>query len=140
MRSLGENALKRADRWVFNPRAFIIEVLRKTLFMRDGFEQGVFPPSNFVQPKLQPGVRQELQFQYYSQTESERLESLIYHWAGAPSSLRQSPQAPKAVFDAFKLPWPFERNFKELPTVPPVSASSEKNTTVTVLVLSLIHI
>lgn len=134
VRSLGENALKRADRWVFNPRAFIIEVLRKTLFMRDGFEQGVFPPSNFVQPKLQPGVRQELQFQYYSQTESERLESLIYHWAGAPSSLRQWPQAPKAVFDAFKLPWPFERNFKEPPTVPPVSASSGKNTTVTVLV------
>ncbi|MDP1692150.1 MAG: protein DpdH [Burkholderiaceae bacterium] len=107
VRSLGAAALRAGGRWTYNPRAFINEVLRKTLAERPRFEAGRFPPAGFHSPRLDAQVNQQLEFLDLRADDAERLKTAVCHWAGAPSSLRTA-SVPKAVFDAFGLLWPFE--------------------------------
>lgn len=106
IRSLAAQALRRGTDWTFNPRNFINEVLRKVLLERSTFQSAQFPPPEYFSPKVPSAVAIELQNQGRAATELGRLESMLYHWSGNPSSLQQEA-IPKDLFDAFDLPWPF---------------------------------
>ncbi|GJG99177.1 protein DpdH [Paraburkholderia terrae] len=112
IRSLATSVLMVDGRWKFNPRAFINEVLTKTLTQLPLFEQGHFPPANFRAPELRSDVRMSLQLLAFPSAQQGRVESMLYHWAGNPRSLSAPPLVSADVFQAFDLPWPFGANNK----------------------------
>ncbi|MFJ4588818.1 protein DpdH [Pseudomonas moraviensis] len=107
IRGLAEVAMKLGGVWNYNPRAFINEVLRKTLAERLSFVEGQFPPAGFKSPRLIAEVRTELQRKGYSQVQSQRLEVVLHYWGGRPTSLTARAPISKVVFETFSLPWPF---------------------------------
>lgn len=107
IRGLAEAAMKRGGVWTYNPRAFINEVLRKTLAERPAFVMGHFPPAGFKSPRLVAEVRTELQRKGFAQENIQQLEVVLYFWAGSPTSLAGTAPVPRAVFEVFSLPWPF---------------------------------
>lgn len=108
IRGLAETALKLGSVWTYNPRAFINQVLRKTLAERPAFLDGAFPPPGFKSPRLVAEVRTDLQRKGYSPVLSQKLEVALHFWAGSPISLASGAAVPKPVFEAFSLPWPFD--------------------------------
>lgn len=106
VRSLAAHVLKSSSGWIFNPRSFINEVLRKVLLEFAAFQEGQFPPPNFFSPRVSSQIALDLQNQGYSSLELGRLETALFHWSGNPSRL-QSPSIQKELFDVFGLPWPF---------------------------------
>ena len=118
IRGLAEVAMKQGGVWVYNPRAFINEVLRKTLAERPAFVEGHFPPVGFKSPRLLAEVRTELQRKGFSQQYAQQLEVALHFWAGSPTNLTTAP-IHKSVFKAFSLPWPFGES--ETPLPPPAS-------------------
>jgi hypothetical protein len=123
IRGLAEAAMKQGGVWTYNPRAFINEVLRKTLAERPAFVAKHFPPAGFKSPSLVAEVRTDLQRKGYSQEHAQRLEVALHFWAGSPNRLAEAP-VPRAVFEAFSLPWPF--GSAGLP-IPPVAPSVPRN-------------
>lgn len=117
VRGLAETAMKQGGVWTYNPRAFINEVLRKTLAERPAFVAGLFPPAGFKSPRLLAEVRTELQRKGFNQEHSQRLEVALHYWAGSPSSLAAAAPVPRAMFDAFSLPWPFSGTNAPIPPV-----------------------
>jgi hypothetical protein len=107
IRGLAEVAMKLGGVWSYNPRAYINEVLRKTLVERPSFMDGQFPPAGFKSPRLVAEVRTELQRKGFSQAQSQRLEVALHYWGGRPTSLGLGASIPKAIFETFSLPWPF---------------------------------
>jgi hypothetical protein len=107
IRGLAENAMKSGGAWIYTPRTFINQVLRKTLDERNTFLEKKFPPPGFKSPKLLAEVRTELQRKGLNQFNKEQLEVALHYWAGNPITLASNPGIPKTVFDAFSLPWPF---------------------------------
>lgn len=140
IRGLAEVAMKQGGVWVYNPRAFINEVLRKTLAERPAFVEGHFPPTGFKSPRLLAEVRTELQRKGFSQQNAQQLEVALHFWAGSPPNLTTSP-IHKSVFETFSLPWPFgESGVSHLPTstlapavptAPQVESMSQRPTTQT---------
>lgn len=108
IRSLAATVLKVGDAWTFNPRAYINEVLSKTLSQRLAFEEGRFPPANFRNPRLLAEVSVSLQHHGLSPEQRGRMESALFHWAGNPRSLTAATQISPEVFDVFSLFWPFD--------------------------------
>lgn len=108
IRSLATSVLKVDGRWKFNPRAYINEVLTKTLSQRPLFEQNAFPPSNFQSPSLQSEIRMSLQHRGFTPEQRGRIESTLFHWADNPRSLAAPPQVSADVFKTFSVPWPFD--------------------------------
>lgn len=106
IRGLAEAAMKQGGVWTYNPRAYINEVLRKTLAERPAFIARHFPPAGFKSPRLVAEVRTELQRKGYTQEHAQQLEVALHYWAGSPIRLATAP-VPRAVFEAFSLPWPF---------------------------------
>jgi len=106
IRGLAKAAMKQGAVWTYNPRAYINEVLRKTLAERPTFIAKHFPPAGFKSPRLVAEVRTELQRKGYTQEHTQQLEAALHFWAGSPSRLAEAP-VPRAVFEAFSLPWPF---------------------------------
>jgi len=122
IRGLAEVAMKQGGVWVYNPRAFINEVLRKTLAERPAFVDGRFPPLGFKSPRLLAEVRTELQRKGFSQQHAQQLEVALHFWAGSPPNLSAAP-IHKSVFETFSLPWPFGGSGLPLPSTPtPVPA------------------
>lgn len=117
IRGLAEVAMKQGGVWVYNPRAFINEVLRKTLAERPTFVEGHFPPVGFRSPRLLAEVRTELQRKGYSQQHAQQLEVALHFWAGSPPNLTIAP-IHKSVFEVFSLPWPFGESGVSLPSTP----------------------
>lgn len=118
VRSLAAHQLRSGDAWIFNPRNFINEVLRRTLRLREDFQKGRFPPPDYVAPKVPTQVALELGYQGHSVMERARLESTLFHWAGNPARLDVSATVPVALFAAFGLPWPFART-NQIPSPAP---------------------
>ena len=106
IRGMAETAMKQGGVWTYNPRAFINEVLRKTLAERPAFVAKHFPPAGFKLPKLVAEVRTGLQRKGFTQEHSQQLEVALHFWAGSPSNLAKAT-VPRSVFEAFSLPWPF---------------------------------
>ncbi len=106
IRGLAISAMKQGGVWNYNPRAFINEVLRKTLSERPAFLSKQFPPIGFKSPHLVAEVRTQLQRKGYTQDQAQKLEVALHFWAGSPNSLAV-PTVPRAVFETFSLPWPF---------------------------------
>jgi hypothetical protein len=119
IRGLAETAMKKGEVWTYNPRAFINEVLRKTLAEFPLFVDHRFPPGGFKSPRLFAEVRTELQRRGYSQEQYRQLEVALFFWAGKPTSLAGAPAIPKAVFDVFSLPWPFGAEGRSAPPLVP---------------------
>lgn len=120
IRGLAEAAMKQGGVWTYNPRAYINEVLRKTLAERPAFIARHFPPAGFKSPRLVAEVRTELQRKGYTQEHAQQLEAALHFWAGSPSRLAAAP-VPRAVFEAFSLPWPFGTASAPIsPVAPPV--------------------
>jgi len=65
IKGLAEAAMKQGVVWTYNPRAYINEVLRKTLAERPAFIAKHFPPGRFKSPRLLAEVRSELQRKGY---------------------------------------------------------------------------
>ncbi|WP_454055667.1 protein DpdH [Cupriavidus sp. Marseille-Q8015] len=133
VRSLAATVLKVGSAWTFNPRAFINEVLSKTLNQRFAFEEGAFPPPNFRSPRLLAEVSVSLQHQGLSPALQGRVASALFHWGGNPQSLTVVPPVPREVFEAFSVPWPFEAGAHK-PVVRPekvVAGESGATTTAT---------
>ncbi|WP_167009525.1 protein DpdH [Comamonas sp. Tr-654] len=118
IRGLAEAAMKQGGVWTYNPRAYINEVLRKTLAERPAFIAGHFPPAGFKSTRLVAEVRTELQRKGYTQENAQQLEVALHFWAGSPSRLAAAP-VPRAVFEAFSLPWPFDTASAPVPPVAP---------------------
>ena len=123
IRGLAENAMKSGGAWIYTPRTFINQVLRKTLDERNTFLEKKFPPPGYKSPKVLAEVRTELQRKGLSQFDKEQLEVALYYWAGNPNTLASNPGISKFVFDAFSLPWPFGGTDK------PIDVSSASPTT-----------
>lgn len=120
IRGLAEAAMKQGGVWTYNPRAYINEVLRKTLAERPAFVANHFPPAGFKSPRLLAEVRTELQRKGYTPEHAQRLEVALHYWAGSPTRLAAA-LVPRAVFEAFSLPWPFGSAGAPIPpVVPPV--------------------
>ncbi len=120
IRGLAEAAMKQGAVWTYNPRAYINEVLRKTLAERPAFVAKHFPPAGFQSPALVAEVRTELLRKGYTQEHTQQLEVALHYWAGRPARLTASP-VPRAVFEAFSLPWPFGSTGAPIsPVAPPV--------------------
>lgn len=120
IRGLAEAAMKQGGVWTYNPRAYINEVLRKTLAERPAFIARNFPPVGFKSPRLVAEVRTELQRKGYTQEHAQKLEVALHFWAGSPNRLAAAP-LPRAVFEAFSLPWPFgTASAPPPPVAPPV--------------------
>lgn len=132
IRSMAAYALKTGGSWIFNPRSYINEVLRRTLRLRDTFEQGQFPPGNFLSPQVPATVALELQNKGFSPGERERLQTVLFHWAGNPGRLEGSALVSRTLFDQFGLPWPFDGEvargqqggLKGVPTTKPASLTT----------------
>ncbi|MGJ7523389.1 protein DpdH [Variovorax sp. LT1P1] len=107
IQSLGEQALKRGGQWVFNPRAFINEVLQRVLSQRSLAEQARFPAALPNEQRVVSEVGMALGFKGYAPTVRSQVEALLFHWAGNPRSLTEAPLVSEGVFDAFGAPWPF---------------------------------
>lgn len=103
----------------FNPRSFINAVLRETLNLRPLFEAGGFPPAHFKGAAPPAGVVMALGIRGWPQNQCERLEAVLDHWAGNPTSLSEPPRIGRGVFDAFRLPWPFSEKGEVAPPSPP---------------------
>lgn len=110
IRGLAEESMKQGGVWSYNPRAFINEVLRKTLWERNAFVDGHFPPSGFKSARVVAEVETELSRKGYSQQQIGQLQVALCFWAGRPSTLSGTAPVSKAIFDAFSLPWPFAGN------------------------------
>lgn len=107
IRGLAEESMKRGGVWTYNPRAFINEVLRKTLWERNAFVQGQFPPPGLKSARVVAEVETELSRKGYTPQQIAQLQVALCFWAGRPSALSGAAPVSKAVFDAFALPWPF---------------------------------
>ncbi|AOI96720.1 protein DpdH [Burkholderia sp. LA-2-3-30-S1-D2] len=130
IRSLATSILKVDGRWKFNPRAFINEVLTKTLSQRPLFEQGAFPPANFQSPELRSDIRLSLQHRGFAPEQRGRIESMLFHWAGDPRSLAAPPSSVSAdLFTAFSVPWPFDGEGKKASTVSLRTGNTSTTTT-----------
>ncbi|MGV1045508.1 protein DpdH [Limnohabitans sp.] len=127
IRGLAVSAMKQGGVWNYNPRAFINEVLRKTLAERPSYLAKHFPPVGFKSPHLVAEVRTQLQRKGFSQEQAQKLEVALHFWAGSPNSLAVAT-VPQAVFEAFSLPWPFggpgAPTVPLAPVAPPQSADS----------------
>lgn len=123
IRGLAEESMKQGGAWNYNPRAFINEVLRKTLLERHAFLKGHFPPAGFRQARVIAEVETELIRKGYSQQQIDQLQVALCFWAGRPSSLAGKAPIPKSVFESFSLPWPFDgeggRTSPPRPDAPP---------------------
>lgn len=108
IRSLATSVLRIDNRWKFNPRAFINEVLNKTLSHRSLFDKGAFPPANLRSPRVQSDVSLSLQHRGFSLEQRGRLESMLFHWAGNPRTLAGPAQVSADLFKAFSVSWPFD--------------------------------
>lgn len=115
IRGLAEVAMRQGGIWVYNPRAFINEVLRKTLIERPAFLEGRFPPVGFQSPRLLAEVRTDLQRKGLSQQHVKQLEVALHFWAGSPRDLKVAP-IHKSVFEVFSLPWPFGESIGPFPS------------------------
>jgi hypothetical protein len=118
IRGLAKAAMQQGGVWTYNPRAFINEVLRKTLAERPAYVAKRFPPAGFKSPSLVAEVRTDLQRKGYSQQHAQQLEVALCFWAGSPTRLTTAP-VPQAVFEAFSLPWPFSNAEVPIPAVAP---------------------
>lgn len=107
IRGLAEESMKQGGVWTYNPRAFINEVLRKTLWERNAFVQRLFPPVGFKSARVVAEVETELSRKGYSPQQIGQMQVALCFWAGRPSTLSGTASVPKDVFDAFSLPWPF---------------------------------
>lgn len=116
--SLGGHALKRAGQWVFNPRAFINEVLQRTLSQRSLAEQGRFPAALPNEQRVFADVGMDLGYMGLAPAAKSQVEALLFHWAGNPRSLAVAPLVAKGVFDAFGAPWPFGAAVQPRPAPP----------------------
>jgi hypothetical protein len=128
IRGLAVSAMKQGGVWNYNPRAFINEVLRKTLAERPTYLAKHFPPFGFSSPHLVAEVRTQLQRKGFSQEQTQKLEVALHFWAGSPNSLAVAT-VPQAVFEAFSLPWPFGGVGGTTSSISPVTSPQ---TTVTV--------
>ncbi|PVX97689.1 protein DpdH [Paraburkholderia unamae] len=113
IRSLGASVLKVDNAWRFNPRAFINEVLTKTLSLRDSFEKAAFPPARFRNTKLRAEMSVALEHLHLGTEVQGRMESLLFHWAGDPKTLSEATSLSPEVFKAFSLPLPYKTNVQE---------------------------
>ncbi|KVS19677.1 protein DpdH [Burkholderia vietnamiensis] len=129
IRSLATSVLKVDGRWKFNPRAFINEVLTKTLSQRPLFEQGAFPPANFRNPEVRSDIRLSLQHRGFAQDQRGRIESMLFHWAGDPRSLTTPPSVSSDLFTAFSVPWPFDGEGKKTSAVSLRTGNAPSTTT-----------
>lgn len=117
--SLCRRQLRTGNALIFNPRAFINQVLRDVLMQRPLHEAAAFPPPRFKGAVLSASVEIALRPKGYPQEILGRLSAAIVHWAGEPTDLQESPQIDKGVFDAFGLPWPFSSSSSPRPVAPP---------------------
>lgn len=111
----------------FNPRSFINTVLRETLNLRPLFEAGAFPPANFKGASPPAGVVMALGTRGWPQDQCKRVEAVLDHWAGNPTSLTDPPRMGQGVFDAFRLPWPFASRGEMPPAPPPPQPPKDPN-------------
>lgn len=131
IRSLATSILRVDGRWKFNPRAYINEVLSKTLSQRPLFERGAFPPANFRNTKLQSEVILSLKNHGYAPEQRGRIESMLYHWAGDPRSLVAPPSVSADIFKAFSVPWPFDGEGRKQPSTAGLRTGSTSTSTST---------
>jgi hypothetical protein len=122
IRGLAEESMKQGGAWNYNPRAFINEVLRKTLLERHAFLRGQFPPAGFKPARVVAEVETELIRKGYSQQQIDQLQVALCFWAGRPSGLAGKAPIHKSIFEAFSLPWPFEGDGRGTNPPPPTRA------------------
>ena len=87
-----------------NPRRVINTILRETLLMRPGFENGSFPPEHFHAITPNANVAQWVEQGSTPFPKKSRMRSLIAVWGGNPSGTAEIKQIPRYVFEAFQLP------------------------------------
>lgn len=107
LHSLCRKELLVAGKLVFNPRAFINQVLRETLDQRHYYEQAAFPPPGFKGGTLPSGAETDLDAMLRPPAENARLKTMLIHWCGNPRNLRSETPVGSPVFEAFGLPTPF---------------------------------
>jgi hypothetical protein len=110
LHSLCKQELRADGKTKFNPRTFINQVLRATLAERPWFEQKQFPKPGFKGGSLLSGAETELDNLRYNPAVRARLTPVLIHWCGNPATLSGEAPVPKAVFEAFALPYPFSGN------------------------------
>lgn len=100
--------LTEANRFIFNPRRVINEILRRPLLMRSTFVSGSFPPPEFH--GLRPNAYLAGLVRQVSQPEhvKRRLGSALAVWAGNAADQAALAHVPPAIFSTFSLPTPAE--------------------------------
>lgn len=124
IRGLAENAMKQGGVWTYNPRAYINEVLIKTIKNRPDFLRGLFPPPGFKSAKVVSEVQTELTRRGHAPQQAGQLQVALFFWAGNPLSLSGPAPVQRAVFDAFSLPWPFTGSGPPTPIQAPTPTRS----------------
>jgi len=84
--------------------------------MRDSFERGEFPPSEFGDSVANVFVSKWVLGAQLGSTERRRLSSFLMVWGGAPLDEDAISHLPPPIFRAFGLPTPFD--FKKIQYVP----------------------
>jgi hypothetical protein len=107
LHSLCRKELLVAGKLVFNPRAFINQVLRETLDQRHCYEQSAFPPAGFKGGTLPSGAETDLDGMSWPPEQKARLKPMLIHWCGNPRNLRGDTPVDAPAFEAFGLPFPF---------------------------------
>jgi len=113
---LAERHLLENQRLSFNPRRVINEILRAPLLMREAYERGEFPPSEFGESVPNVFVSKWVQSASLATSERRRLSSFLMAWGGAPQDEEAISHLPPPIFAAFGLPTPYD--FKRVEYAP----------------------
>jgi hypothetical protein len=107
LHSLCRKELLVGGKMVFNPRAFINQVLRETLDQRHYYERAAFPPVGFKGGTLPSGAETDLDGMLRPEAEKARLRVMLIHWCGNPRNLHTETPVGAPVFEEFGLLSPF---------------------------------